>query len=57
MFNEDSIMTYEDFNYIEEKIALLTSRIRELGETKTELLYDNNEIYFENDKIYVLEEG
>ena len=31
MFNEDSIMTYEDFNEIEQKIVTLRLRIIELG--------------------------
>ena len=33
MFNEDSIMTYEDFNSIESKINELNSRITTLGYT------------------------
>lgn len=31
MFNEDSIMTYSDFNYIENKISTLRTRIVNLG--------------------------
>ena len=33
MFNEDSIMTYEDFNSIESKISELNSRLTTLGYT------------------------
>ena len=33
MFNEDSIMTYEDFNSIESKINELNSRLTTLGYT------------------------
>lgn len=31
MFNEDSIITYSDFNYIENKISTLRTRIVNLG--------------------------
>lgn len=31
MFNEDSIMTYEDFNYIEQKIVTLRTTLISIG--------------------------
>lgn len=31
MFNEDSIMTYEDFNYIEQKIVTLRTTLVNIG--------------------------
>ena len=46
MFNEDSIMTYEDFNYIEEKIVTLRTTLINIGYS-IEIYTDKN--WTEND--------
>lgn len=55
-FTEDDILTWSELNQIEKKIEEVTLAIKSLNEPKVELLYNNEEVNYNNEKVYAITE-